>query len=94
MIDLHVHVFVASMIFQFHFQISPDCRYMLTTVMFEIGDEQFSCCGKRLLVEGFTGVTSWQAITQDETMPSFKIDDFCSLQDVSCIAVACSPEDG
>jgi hypothetical protein len=65
------------------FQISPDCRYMLTTVTFEIGDERFSCSGKRLLVEGFTGVTPWQAITQDETMPTFNIDDLFPLQDVS-----------
>ena len=66
-----------------YFQLSPDCRYLQTTVFFEIGAEQFSYTGKQLIDPGYTSVMPWQALTSDEKMPEFKREQICPINDVS-----------
>lgn len=63
---------------------SPDCRYLQTTAIFELGDEKFTCTGKALIEAGFTAVMTWQAITGDENMPQLTKGDVCDVSDVSC----------
>ncbi|MEW8341972.1 MAG: DNA topoisomerase [Candidatus Thiodiazotropha taylori] len=67
----------------FLFQLSPDCRYLQTTVFFEIGAEKFSYTGKQLIDPGYTSVMPWQALTSDEKMPEFKREQICPVNDVS-----------
>ena len=75
--------------FFFLFQLSPDCRYLQTTVFFEIGAEKFSYTGKQLIDAGYTGVMPWQALTSDEKMPEFKREQICPVSDVSIFEPVC-----
>ena len=68
-------------------QVSPDCKYTQTTVTFALGKETFSTTGKSLVSAGFTSVMHWQAISSDESMPSFKQGDVCPVQEVNEIGV-------
>ena len=62
---------------------SPDCRYLQTTVYFTIGEEHFSTTGKTLIDAGYTRVVQWQALAADETVPDFKKGDVCSVTEVN-----------
>ncbi|XP_052797572.1 DNA topoisomerase 3-beta-1-like [Mya arenaria] len=73
--------------------ISPDCKYLQTTVYFDVGGEHFSFTGKQLLDPGFTGVMTWQAITSDERVPDFKREQLCPVQDVKLVERQTSPPD-
>ena len=64
-------------------QVSPDCRYLQTTASFELGDESFSCTGKTLIAEGYTGILTSQTMCQDEIVPNFTIDDLLPINEVS-----------
>lgn len=64
-------------------QISPDCKYLQTVVYFDLGGEHFSFTGKQLIDPGYTQVMTWQALTSDETVPEFKREQQCSVNDVS-----------
>ncbi len=64
------------------FQISPDCKYLQTTVTFEIGNEVFSAVGKRLISPGFTSVMTWQAIPNDESIPACTEGEECAIDEV------------
>ena len=64
-------------------QISSDCRYLLTTVMFEVGGEVFCCSGKTVVDPGYTAVMSWQAIPPEEDLPSScRAEQVCSIKEV------------
>ncbi|XP_013414482.1 DNA topoisomerase 3-beta-1 [Lingula anatina] len=73
--------------------VSPDCRYLQTTAYFEVGAEKFTCTGKTLLSAGFTAVMTWQAITGDENMPNFQVDQTCSIEEVRLVEKQTSPPD-
>ncbi|KAK9679112.1 hypothetical protein K7432_016409, partial [Basidiobolus ranarum] len=45
----------------------PNMKYLKTSVTFEIGQEKFSCSGKRVLTPGFTSVMHWKTL-QDENI--------------------------
>jgi DNA topoisomerase-3 len=62
--------------------VSPDCKYKQTTVSFDLGPEKFSLTGKVILSPGFTTVMHWQAISSDESMPTFKVGDKCPVHEV------------
>lgn len=62
--------------------VSPDCRYMQTTVYFDIGKEKFLCTGKILTDPGYTSVMTWQAISDDEDIPPFTKGQTCNITDV------------
>ena len=55
---------------------------MQTTVYFDIGSEKFSCTGKVLLEPGFTTVMPWQALADDEEMPTLQRDEKLPLNEV------------
>ncbi len=68
-------------------QLSPDCKYLQTTVLFEVGPEMFSCTGKTLINPGYTSVMTWQQIAAEESMPQFTVGDVCSIHEVSQITI-------
>ena len=68
--------------FEVVFQVSPDCKYLQTTVTFEIGKEVFSAVGKRLLSPGYTSVMSWQAIPNDENIPPCTVGEEYNISEV------------
>lgn len=64
-------------------QVSCDCRYLLTTVVFEVGREVFFCTGKTVVDPGYTAVMSWQAIPPEEDLPSaIRAEQVCSVKEV------------
>lgn len=73
--------------------ISPDCKYKQTTVFFEIGAERFSCTGSILLSPGFTEIMTWKALASDESLPEFKKEQTCSVNDVKLVERQTSPPD-
>jgi len=65
-------------------QVSSDCRYLLTSIVFEVGGEIFTCTGKTVVDPGYTSVMTWQAIPPEEDLPSsFDIGQVCSIKEVS-----------
>lgn len=42
--------------------VARDCKYLSTTVVFDINDEIFTTTGKTLLDPGYTTVMTWQVI--------------------------------
>ena len=68
-----------------YFQLSPDCKYLQTTVYFELAGEKFLYQGKQLLAAGYTGVMPWQALTSDEVVPNFRREQMCPVNDVGSI---------
>ena len=63
-----VHVILCSR----HFigTVSYNCKYSATTIYMKIGEEKFSFTGKKVTELGFTAVMTWQAISDEETVPS------------------------
>ncbi len=61
---------------------SPDCKYLVTRIDFEIGLESFSASGKKLLDPGFTRAMHWQALTPDEHMPDLKLNQMVPINEV------------
>lgn len=62
---------------------SRDCKYLSTTVTFQVGSETFTCTGKTLLDPGYTTVMHWQAFGKNETVPTFTEGEMANIQDVS-----------
>jgi len=64
-------------------QVSADCRYLLTSVVFEVGGEIFTCTGKTVVDPGYTAIMPWQAIPPDEALSSScEARQVCSIKEV------------
>ena len=59
----------------------------------EINGENFSYSGKKLTDLGFTKVMTWQAITDEETVPSVSKNDQLELTEVKLAEKQTSPPD-
>ena len=68
-------------------QVSPDCKYLQTTLSFEVGKEKFSCTGKTLISAGFTQAVTWQALANDETLPDVSNGDMCRVDEVRLVSL-------
>ncbi|XP_070567600.1 DNA topoisomerase 3-beta-1-like [Ptychodera flava] len=73
--------------------VSPDCRYLQTTVSFSIGSESFTLTGKTLLDPGYTTMMTWQALSAEEKLPPFNRGDICSIEEVKLVEKQTSPPD-
>ena len=62
--------------------VSYNCKYHSTMVKFEINGEKFSFTGKKLSEPGFTAVMTWQALTDDESVPNLSKNDVLEVSDV------------
>uniref|UniRef100_T1JEW7 DNA topoisomerase n=1 Tax=Strigamia maritima TaxID=126957 RepID=T1JEW7_STRMM len=62
--------------------ITPDCRYMVTTLTFTINEEKFSCNGKNVIDPGYTKFMTWQAIHDDEALPDLAAGCKCDINEV------------
>lgn len=69
--DLVTRHFIATL--------SPDCRYMQTTVKVAIGSESFTCTGKRVVSPGFTKVMHWLAPPDEERVPPLTEGEQCPI---------------
>lgn len=73
--------------------VSKDCKYLSTTVTFNIGSESFTCTGKTLLDPGYTTVMHWQAFAKNETVPTFTQGEEANIQDVKLVECQTCPPD-
>lgn len=73
--------------------LSPDCRYLQTTVHFQVGSENFTCSGKTPLEDGFTAVMPWLAILPEEKMPTCEPNDVYPISEVKLAEGKTSPPD-
>jgi len=73
--------------------VSYNCKYQSTTIKMDINGENFSYSGKKLTDLGFTKVMTWQAITDEETVPSVSKNDQLELTEVKLAERQTSPPD-
>lgn len=73
--------------------VAYNCKYLTTTIKFDLGGEKFSFTGKKLTEPGFTSVMTWQAITDEESVPNFNKDDLVEVADVKLAEKQTSPPD-
>ena len=73
--------------------VSYNCKYQSTTIKMDINGEKFSYSGKKLTDPGFTKVMTWQAITDEETVPSITKNDQLDLVEVKLQQKATNPPD-
>ena len=63
-------------------QVAPDCKYLQTTLAFEVEKEKFTCVGKTLLSPGFTQAITWQALADDEKLPDVRNGEMFRIEEV------------
>ncbi|KAK7933693.1 hypothetical protein WMY93_004589 [Mugilogobius chulae] len=73
--------------------VSQDCKYLQTTISFNIGPEKFSCSGKTLISAGYTSVMPWQAIPLEEALPVCDRGDVFSVDEIRLVEKQTSPPD-
>eukprot|EP00794_Sanderia_malayensis_P017982 gene17982-19779_t len=73
--------------------ISPDCKYMQTSVTFTVNTEKFGCEGKTLISPGFTNVMYWQSIQPDESLPPMDKNQKCEIKEVKLQEKYTNPPD-
>ncbi|KAF5894549.1 DNA topoisomerase 3-beta-1, partial [Clarias magur] len=73
--------------------VSHDCKYLQTTIAFQIGTEGFSCIGKTLISAGFTEVMPWQGIPLEEALPSCEKGDAFTVDEIKLLEKQTSPPD-
>ena len=61
--------------------VAYNCKYLNTIMRFDINGEKFSFTGKKLLEPGFTSVMTWQAVTDEESVPNFGKNDLIDISD-------------
>lgn len=66
----------------FESKLARDCKYLSTTVKFEIGMEIFTTTGHSLLSPGYTSILTWQALGSSDTLPKFTPDEQVNVQEV------------
>ncbi len=73
--------------------VSYNCKYMATTLSISVGEEAFSFCGKKLLEPGFTAVMTWQALTEEESVPKLNKGDELPVKELKLSERQTSPPD-
>lgn len=61
---------------------SPDCKYLMTELRFEVNGESFSVSGKTVLDAGFTRAMHWSALPVDESMPDLRVNQHLPVNEV------------
>ncbi|XP_023129112.1 DNA topoisomerase 3-beta-1 isoform X1 [Amphiprion ocellaris] len=73
--------------------LTQDCKYLQTTIDFNIGKEAFSCSGKTLISPGYTAVMPWQGIPLEEAMPDCERGDSFTVDEIKLVEKQTSPPD-
>lgn len=77
-----LHSVYIRFILLYYNKVSSDCKYLVTRIDFDIGQELFSSSGKTLLDPGFTRAMHWQEMDADEHMPDLKTNDLIPILEV------------
>ncbi|XP_034190961.2 DNA topoisomerase 3-beta isoform X1 [Osmia lignaria lignaria] len=73
--------------------LAPDCRYLSTTVKFEIGMEIFTANGHSLIDPGYTSILTWQALGSNDTLPKFTVNEKVNIQETKLLECYTQPPD-
>ncbi|XP_077457856.1 DNA topoisomerase 3-beta-1 isoform X2 [Stigmatopora argus] len=73
--------------------VSPDCKYLQTTIVFNIGTEEFSCSGKTLISPGYTTFMPWQGIPLEEALPVCESGDVFTVEEIKLLEKQTGPPD-
>ncbi|XP_053727381.1 DNA topoisomerase 3-beta-1 isoform X2 [Synchiropus splendidus] len=73
--------------------VSPDCKYLQTTISFTLGCEAFTCEGKTLISAGYTAVMPWQGIPVEEALPVCTRGDTFSVDEIKLVEKHTNPPD-
>uniref|UniRef100_A0A8C2IAG2 DNA topoisomerase n=1 Tax=Cyprinus carpio TaxID=7962 RepID=A0A8C2IAG2_CYPCA len=73
--------------------VSPDCKYLQTTISFSIATEGFTCSGKTLISAGYTEVMPWQGIPQEEALPVCERGDTFTVDEIKLLEKQTNPPD-
>uniref|UniRef100_A0A8C1VKJ1 DNA topoisomerase n=1 Tax=Cyprinus carpio TaxID=7962 RepID=A0A8C1VKJ1_CYPCA len=73
--------------------VSPDCKYLQTTISFSIATEGFTCSGKTLISAGYTEVMPWQGIAQEEALPVCERGDTFTVDEIKLLEKQTNPPD-
>ena len=81
---------VVVIVIYYNVQVSSDCRYLLTSVVFEAGGEMFTYTGKTVIDPGYTAIMPWHSIPPEEDLPSScKAGQVCTVKEVRRIFRSC-----
>ena len=81
--DLVARHFIATL--------SPDLKYLQTTITWKVGAERFHSAGKIVTDKGFTKVMHWLAPTADEAAPSVTVGERIPIETCKVVAKQTSP---
>jgi DNA topoisomerase-3 len=81
--ELVARHFVASL--------SSDCVYLQTTISVDIGTEQFTCTGQRVIDPGFTVVLPWLSPNEEESVPDVSTGDMLKVDQLMVVERKTSP---
>ncbi|KMQ89198.1 dna topoisomerase 3-beta-1 [Lasius niger] len=73
--------------------LARDCKYLSTTIKFEIGIEIFTATGHSLLSPGYTSILTWQALGNNDTLPKFTFDEKVNIQEAKLVECYTQPPD-
>ncbi|XP_066597941.1 DNA topoisomerase 3-beta-1 [Prorops nasuta] len=73
--------------------LARDCRYLSTTIKFEVGMETFTTVGHSLLDPGYTSILTWQALGANDNLPKFTIGEKVNIQEAKLIECYTQPPD-
>lgn len=73
--------------------LSRDCKYLSTTITFEIGSETFTYTGNTLVDAGYTEIMHWQAFGKDEFVPVLAVDEVLKAHDPRLVECQTAPPD-
>uniref|UniRef100_A0A4W3H8Y5 DNA topoisomerase n=1 Tax=Callorhinchus milii TaxID=7868 RepID=A0A4W3H8Y5_CALMI len=72
--------------------ISPDCKYLQTTISFCLNEEHFTCSGKTLISPGYTLVMPWQNM-EEEILPVCARGDVFTMDEIKLLEKQTHPPD-
>ncbi|XP_056602830.1 DNA topoisomerase 3-beta-1 isoform X2 [Triplophysa dalaica] len=73
--------------------VSHDCKFLQTTISFNIATETFTCTGKTLISAGYTEVMPWQGIPLEEALPVCERGDTFTVDEIKLLEKQTSPPD-
>lgn len=72
--------------------VSPDCKYVRTTIEFSSGGESFHCTGQYVTAQGFTSIMPWLAVSEKK-LPEFTTGEKIKFSKVELYEGTTSPPD-
>ncbi|CAG9836094.1 unnamed protein product [Diabrotica balteata] len=73
--------------------LAKDCRYLTTTALMTINNEEFSVTGKALTEPGFTTVMPWQALGKNEILPDLTANELVPITEAKITEHQTQPPD-